>query len=261
MCSHLAAGQCSLTCSESTPIELHAGGTLRMVGNRVSYGYTGWTIKRGCAGILEWSDNVASGNYIGAYLDQGACTSLPLEVYRNSIGVGAHGSITQVSNVEAVENGIGLMNNEFLLPPEEVPSLSWRWSRGRTNWVDSVVVGRSRNSKALAKRDNCANRFGGHPYSNGGLMTPFRRFGDEWDYAGIQVTGSGDPFHAPSNAFVEIDNVTFVGFRGVDECGRKNVRSAPSPQSLVPGSWGRRAAPFSPFLIPPRAPRGVTPRS
>ena len=67
-------------------------------------GYIGWAIHRGCDGIEEWSDNVALGNWMGAHVVNG-CGELPLEAYRNSVGVAASRGVAELSNVELVENG------------------------------------------------------------------------------------------------------------------------------------------------------------
>ena len=94
------------------------------------------------------------------------------------------------------ENGVTTLSPiEFILPPEEIPSLSWRWFRGRTNWVDSTIIGRSQKTfeKRSADLENrCGERWAGRPISSGGLKSGFREFGQQWDYVGIQHTSEGN---------------------------------------------------------------------
>jgi cysteine-rich repeat protein len=238
-----ADGACSLTCSESWPVTLAGGGSLVFKDNRVMEAYVGWANYKSCDQIEEWSNNVAIGNWMGAHLLQG-CGSLPLEAYRNSVGVGAAQAVPEVSNVELVENGVGLSNHEFILPPEEIPSLSWRWFRGRTNWVDSTIIGRSQKTKTkreLNLQANCGERWNGHPHSNGGLKSGFREFGQQWDYVGIQLTSSGNAGTPTSNAWAEVDGVHFIGFPGPqgDECGHVSTAITNDPAGIGKGRFDK----------------------
>ena len=80
-------GACILTCSENWPVEFIGDGQLTVTDNRVMSAYVGMHIKKACPLITEWSNNVAMGNRFGVHLRPG-CTSLPLETYRNGVGVG-----------------------------------------------------------------------------------------------------------------------------------------------------------------------------
>jgi hypothetical protein len=173
-----------------------------MTDNRVMWAYAAITIDRPCEGILTWSNNLASGSYVGHHIRAGGCGTLALESYRNAIGISAAPAVPEVANVLAVENGVGLINQDFVMPPEKIPSLSWRWFRGQTNFVDSVVIGRSKAS--IARSTNCAEVWHA-PMSSGGKNTPFRVNGGQWHYVGIQITGSDGIHAASANSFVEID--------------------------------------------------------
>ena len=260
----MAEGDCTLTCSESSPISLEGappevdplerwrqpGGStyawergrvkrLFFEDNRVMEAYVGWAIYRTCEGIESWSNNVASGNWMGAHAIN--CGSLPLEVYRNSVGVGASPRLNEVSNVEAVENGVALANHFFLQDPEDKqPTNTFKWFHGRTSWVDSTIIGRAQ--KTLAKRaadlaNNCGEQWNGGTLSSGGKNTVYRAFGGQWDYVGIQHTSNGNPSLVPTdNTFVEVDNIHFIGFPGTDECGYRSVAMTNDPAGYGKGT-------------------------
>jgi cysteine-rich repeat protein len=219
---------CPWTCTESFPLRVAAGDDVVFKDNRMTDAYVGLIISKPCSAFKEYSNNVMMGNYMGARIS-GGCKSLPLEVYRNSIGVGVDPSYDYIENVEAAENGVAFMNHAQKLPPEITPSLAWRWFRGRTIWTDSSIIGRSQ--KSLAKRSSdldsqCGRseeHWNGHPLASGGLVSGFKSIGTQWDYVGIHLTGTGTAAEPEDGAKHEVDGVHFIGFPGLDECGRKNV--------------------------------------
>jgi cysteine-rich repeat protein len=246
---------CGLTCPESMPVTLFNGGSLTFKDNRVMEAYVGWDILFKCGHLkVPWTNNVALGNWMGAHIHPTSCPNLPLQVYRNAVGVGAQKGTSYVSNVTAVENGIGLANHDYIMPPEEFPALSYRWFRGRTKWMDSTVIGRSQKTRlkreaaagkpiadwtATDRAQHCQENWEGGPYTSGGLLSGFRQFGAQWNYVGLQITtdGSFTAANAPANSWHEIENVHFVGFPGTDECGRANVAMSNDPAGIGKGKF------------------------
>jgi len=215
----LADQRCRLSCTENYVIEFFGDSKFVVTGNRVYYGYIAMLIAQPCYSVSEWNDNVMMGNRYGYWVY--GCTSLALQAYRNGIGVSARTGIDEMSNMELVENGIGFVNNNHVWWPEIKTPLEWRWSKGSTNIVDSTIIGLSEMTASRA--DTCDIRLYGGPYSNGGLVSGYRSWGGDWDYAGIQVTGIGTMDDWVDGAKVEISNVKFRGFTGSDDCGRSNV--------------------------------------
>jgi hypothetical protein len=159
-----------------------------------------------------------------------ACPSLPLQAYRNVIGVGATPLVPEVSNVQVVENSVGLMNHLADMPPEFWTTRAWRWANGVTDWVDSHVIGRSEKTRLM--KNNCEQSWGGSAIELGGFRSGFRGINTQFHYVGIQLS-SGGTRQNPSMDGPEIDGVVFSGF-GLDECGRTNVA-----MSNEPAGWGR----------------------
>jgi hypothetical protein len=100
-----------------------------------------------------------------------ACPDLPLQAYRNVIGIGATPLVHEVSNVQVVENSIGLMNHLGDMPPEFWTTRAWRWANGVTDWVDSHVIGRSEKTRLM--NSNCEQSWGG-AVELGGFRSGFR---------------------------------------------------------------------------------------
>ena len=153
-------------------------------------------------GADEWEDNVAIGNRIGIqitgakYGDTEACPApYTLQTFRNDIGVAATSDVEKAGHIEAVENGVGMLNEFFVWWPDIKVPLEFRWTRGNTKWVDSVVIGR--RSALLSPRASSYKTRGTHParclhngfrvaggedYSSGGIKSKYRNFQLDWQY-------------------------------------------------------------------------------
>ena len=83
---------CPWTCTESFPAAVAAGDDVVFKDNRMTDAYVGLVISKPCSAFKEYSNNVMMSS-IWARIS-GGCKSLPLEVYRNSIGVGVDPSTT-----------------------------------------------------------------------------------------------------------------------------------------------------------------------
>ena len=82
---------------------------------------------------------------------------LPLQSWRNGIGVVMHEKIGEISNMQLVENGVGVINHKYVWHPEIKPPLEWRWYRGTSVIAHSTIIGLSETSKA--RSNNCKVRF------------------------------------------------------------------------------------------------------
>ena len=56
--------------------------------------------------------------------------------------MGATADVRKAGHIEAVENGVGMLNENFVWWPDIIVPLEFRWTKGNTKWVDSVVIGR-----------------------------------------------------------------------------------------------------------------------
>ena len=101
------------------------------------------------------------------------------------------------------------------------------WCHGAHMCPAQVPTGCARRASTTlilpTRADRCAHSWKHRKVSNGGHKATFRDIGDQWDYVGIMQTVFGSTPSAPQDAWVEVDNVKFMGFPGTDECGRRGV--------------------------------------
>lgn len=72
-------------------------------------------------------------------------------------------------------------------------------------------------------------------------MSRYRFWGELWDYVGIQVTGTGTMDDWEDGARVDISNVKFRGFSGIDDCNRTNVAITNDVAGIGRGKQGNAA--------------------
>ena len=89
--------ECRTACPTTKMVTLAGAGNLTVAHNAVHGGYGGFRVNAPCASFVAaagwpaWARNVAAGNAAGFDLeDEGACSSLFLEGYRNSAGITAN---------------------------------------------------------------------------------------------------------------------------------------------------------------------------
>lgn len=169
----LALQQCVQTCTESFVVELHGPGELIYEHNRVSGAMTATLLgnERTCGNVLSWVDNVMIGNQYGFHTMN--CGSLPLQSWRNAIGVIASPWVRHVKNMELIENGVGFINCEYRWFPEIKPSKIWRRYSGTSTISDSVIIGRAEATKELSYNCDLEIAAKNGVYTSGGMMTPF----------------------------------------------------------------------------------------
>eukprot|EP01052_Picozoa_sp_SAG31_P000813 SAG31_NODE_24_length_33075_cov_3.218523_3_plen_2052_part_01 len=93
---------CRYTCSKSNPLMFKGRGTMKAVGNRVIGAYVGWTIRRPCEGI-EWRDNVAMGNWMGAQIQ---AENHPINLARAMLTTGTGNTSTTVQSTIAYSSSV-----------------------------------------------------------------------------------------------------------------------------------------------------------
>lgn len=267
----MAQQSCRHTCAESYPVEFFPpqmneetkSVTIRATGNRVTGAYVGMVFSdKECGHFVEWEDNVALGNRHGFWITPRACPSLKLQAYRNAIGVTAQTFTEFVENFESVENGVGFLNHDHLWWPEVKLPAEWRKTEGSTAVFNASFVGLSSMTRARPDYGKCAMHWGGKMgnvvMSSGGQRTGYTRWGHDWGYVGVQVTGAGNAGGARwileypeqnrgddkktdnlgEGRKVILRGLRFAGFNREDDCGRPNVGITNSHAGHGRGRWG-----------------------
>ena len=193
------------------------------------HGY-GATISRGCGSNpggdddhFDWRRNQAIGNHVGFYI-KGGCNTLPLESYRNSIGVAAS-DVAEVAGFLAVESAIGFIAVDKLrvCPKHCTKKFHLLLDSNVSSVRNATVVARTGAWRAFEWDCSERNDVRWGAKEGGPLIRPL----DGLDYVGIMTSGPAGASPITYNSFTagwsfRVNRVAFVNFTGTDDCGRSN---------------------------------------